>query len=910
MGTSYMSMGLTTVIGSALIGSLMAVTNLHKRNEKMRYAERLRKRSYRGYLKYVEEKIKEHVNYTENILRNEFPAFNELVNITQAPCQSDSITCLCGYPDGSITIRLGVGNIKYSLPIKSENDFALTEDVLRNEMSELISQNSCLRRIPICVDLHKGDRLSVISDKLSDLYSVVLMLISRICLSYSPEKVKVGFDLRDALFSKCFDVLKFMPHLVDLDDPETMDNMADDEYLIIFTDRAAIEKSFATAHNNINHGEVTGGAVLGVIQIVMGVNDTNKLLHITGSAAFLVESGENRKTLQLDQVSQDEFELIVRTLSRLKTYGGENDINGIPKNVPIMKTLSCRDEKELYDDMQDNILDDVDIVNFWNMDTAIYSLSIPLGVGSNQKIICLNPHEKGDGPHGLIAGMTGSGKSEMLMSLVLSLAVRYPPWYVSFFLIDYKGGGMASMMDKLPHVIGSISNLSGSDIGRAFLSIRSENERREKLFIENGVNNILKYQERYRDGKCSEPLPHIFIIIDEFAQLKLEEPDFMQDMIAMSRVGRSLGMHLILCTQKPSGSVDGQIISNSGFQIALKLQDPMDSKEVIRRPDAAYLNNPGRAILRCGNDERIETFQCAYSLSPIEIRRKKVVVKADEYGRPQEELFLRKNHTSPVTALEYLSEKLFEVSKNFGVSLRPLWLEELPKILSTDTVLALNGTLLEVPIGIWDDPANVSRGVLNLNVDEGNVLVCGMPYSGKSTLLVTFLGNYLNCSELIKRRIIIFDWGGGKLSKFKNCSDVFIYLTEGDEKEALEVLVNPNDYFAKEEGKKGTLIIIDGIGNLIEQAGFSILGPIKDMLRKSENMEIIFLVTAYGINAKEVSRSMQGYFKQVLALRQQDAYQYCEVLSKPHFKGRCDLPPGRGYVPHCGRIVEFMTAMG
>lgn len=82
------------------------------------------------------------------------------------------------------------------------------------------------------------------------------------------------------------------------------------------------------------------------------------------------------------------------------------------------------------------------------------------------------------------------------------------------------------------------------------------------------------------------------------------------------------------------------------------------------------------------------------------------------------------------------------------------------------------------------------------------------------------------------------------------------------------------------------------------------------MLRKSENMESIFLVTAYGINTKEVSRSMQGYFKQVLALRQQDAYQYCEVLSESHFKGRCDLPPGRGYVPHCGRIVEFMTAMG
>lgn len=892
-GFSYMTMGITTAIGSALIGALIAAANLRKRNEKMRYDERLRKRSYRSYLSYLEDTFREHVTYTENILRNEYPLFSELVCPGESELQD--VICLDRKPLGKITIPIGTGEKPHILPINYDDDYRLIPDTLQNEMAELIERNSILRRVPVCVSLNEGDCISVLADKMSDLFSIFIMLVARICLYYSPDKLKVGFRLKNALYGRALDSLKFMPHLFDLSDKC-------DTVLIIFTDTenelAGLKTADYSSHDPI--------------MILLGFEGGNQLLHKNGEVTYFVDEAGRRSDTTLDLISQSEFEAVLRTTCRLRDFEAETDSAGIPENVPILEMLhNCG-----------SICDD--IFKNWQADAAIYDLTIPLGIGQNHKLVFLNPHERGDGPHGLIAGMTGSGKSELLMSMILTMAVKYPPWYAAFFLIDYKGGGMAANFEKLPHVIGSISNLSGSDIGRAFLSIRSENERRERLFYENGVNNILKYQEKYRDGKCSEPLPHIFIIIDEFAQLKLEEPDFMQDMISMSRVGRSLGIHLILCTQKPSGSVDGQIISNSGFQIALKLQDPMDSKEIIRRVDAAYLNNPGRAILRCGNDERIEMFQAAYSLSPAVPPKRKIVAAADYYGRPVEPVYLDEASDS-MSSLEYLMREITEAAKKSSVRLRPLWLKELPEELSIQALYeAVNETLAQessyggeirhqcaTPIGLWDDPVTVSQGIFWLNLNDGNLLVCGQPYSGKSVLVRTLLRSVFE-----QYRIIIFDWGGGVLSEYKEyfaegnqCP--IEYFTEGDEENAqakMRELLDGNIIEQHTKGNRRTALVIDGIGSLVEQAGYGISTLIKELLRKSELLNIRMVVTAYGINAKEVNKGMQGYFRQFISLRQQDMYQYSEVLSEPHFRGRCDLCPGRGYARLEGRIVEIMIA--
>src|SRR5699024_10596730 len=132
-----------------------------------------------------------------------------------------------------------------------------------------------------------------------------------------------------------------------------------------------------------------------------------------------------------------------------------------------------------------------------------------------------------------------SGKSETLQTYILSLALNFSPYDVGLFLIDYKGGGMANLFADLPHTMGSISNLSGRQIERAMVTIKSENLRRQRIFNENVVNNINLYTTLYKNGEVSQPVPHLFIIIDEFAELKREQPEFMRELISVAQVGRS-----------------------------------------------------------------------------------------------------------------------------------------------------------------------------------------------------------------------------------------------------------------------------------------------------------------------------------------------------------------------------------
>lgn len=243
-------------------------------------------------------------------------------------------------------------------------------------------------------------------------------------------------------------------------------------------------------------------------------------------------------------------------------------------------------------------------------------MAAPLGVNAKDEIVTLNLHEKAHGPHGLVAGTTGSGKSEILQSYILSAATIFHPYEIGFVIIDFKGGGMVNQFRDLPHLIGAITNIDGNEVQRSLKSIKAELMKRQNLFAEAGVNHIDKYIELYKEKRVTVALPHLVIIVDEFAELKAEQPDFMKELISAARIGRSLGVHLILATQKPSGVVDGQIWSNSKFKLCLKVQSKEDSNEVLKTPLAAEIKEPGRAYLQVGNNEIFELFQSAYSGAP------------------------------------------------------------------------------------------------------------------------------------------------------------------------------------------------------------------------------------------------------------------------------------------------------
>ena len=192
--------------------------------------------------------------------------------------------------------------------------------------------------------------------------------------------------------------------------------------------------------------------------------------------------------------------------------------------------------------------DDLDLKKRWGESQVYKSMAAPIGVTKNE-VVYLDLHDKAHGPHGLVAGTTGSGKSELLQTYILSVATCFHPYEVAFVIIDFKGGGMVNQFKNLPHLSGAITNIDGKEIDRSLRFIKAELNKRQRFFAEANVNHIDKYIKLYKAGEVKTPLPHLVLIVDEFAELKAEQPDFMQELISAARIGRSLGVHLILATQ-------------------------------------------------------------------------------------------------------------------------------------------------------------------------------------------------------------------------------------------------------------------------------------------------------------------------------------------------------------------------
>jgi len=306
----------------------------------------------------------------------------------------------------------------------------------------------------------------------------------------------------------------------------------------------------------------------------------------------------------------------------LKTAGSESDI---PNFVPFLEMYNARHVEDI--DLQNKWFRPVDYSK--RLDDKI-PFEVPIGRTKNNELFRFNLQDQIDGPHGLAAGTTGAGKSELLQTLVAALAIEHHPYYLAFFLIDYKGGSTFSVFEKMPHTVGNVSDLDATQAERALVALKSELRYRKSVFREVNVANIneyhqifMEYQEFRRSGRPSprgiklpalmQPVPHLVIIIDEFAELKQELAHFMPEMSRIARVGRSLGVHLILATQRPSGAVSEEIRANSQFALCLRVKSVADSRDMIRASDAAYLPNEirGRAYRQRGNDP-IEQFQAAY----------------------------------------------------------------------------------------------------------------------------------------------------------------------------------------------------------------------------------------------------------------------------------------------------------
>jgi S-DNA-T family DNA segregation ATPase FtsK/SpoIIIE len=319
-----------------------------------------------------------------------------------------------------------------------------------------------------------------------------------------------------------------------------------------------------------------------------------------------------------------------------------------------------------------------------------------------------------DGPHVLIAGTTGSGKSELLRTLVVGLATECSPKHLNIVLVDFKGGGAFDVVRDLPHVVGMITDLDEVLVARALVSLRAELERRERLFRELGVSTfaqavVASQVPASRDAASPEGLARLVVVIDEFAALATDYGELMSSIIDLAARGRSLGMHLVLATQRPSGVVDQKIRANTNTRIALRVQDAFDSQDVVGTPDAAHLDRrkPGSAIVRIGGDHPLRV-QMVFT-GAVDNQEERCVIRPHRLFHETVAAIPDKPLAdgNSETELQLLVRSIMQAAAGLDSPARPLWAPPLPEHLDW---IDLGARELAAPL----PPAGVALGLADI----------------------------------------------------------------------------------------------------------------------------------------------------------------------------------------------------
>lgn len=633
--SAFMYTGIVTALGSAILGSLWAFLNIKETQKREIADEEQRFNMYGNYLIEMSDYIKDRYIQNYNAMMKLYPSSSEC----------------CAYNENSpelwnrnishsdfLFYRLGLGDVDFQMDIEIPKEkFSIVFDSLKDKPAMLYENFKTLKNVPVGVNFAEHNIYGLAGGrKKNGVYDIVNNIILQISATTSYTDVKIAFCFNKKKYSNTsqWDYIKWLPHIWSenrkmryfaTDEQEKADVFFELSNII----RQRAEKNSSLSEKKLFHphyflflsdismldGELISkyvfdtGRNLGLTTFIM----TDFYQNLPNACENIIQNDDNfcgsynvldsyNKVLNItfDKVIPDELMSFAKRLSGITVRENEDDTS----------IASSLDFFEMYNAES---FEDFHIAEQWRKNRTYNTMRALIGKKAGGADCYLDIHEKYHGPHGLVAGTTGSGKSELIQTFMLSLAINYSPDDIAFFVIDFKGGGMANLFSDLPHMAGQISNLSGNQIGRAMISIKSENLRRQKIFSEYGVNNINNYTRLYKSGEAALPIPHLIIVIDEFAELKKEEPDFMRELISVAQVGRSLGVHLILATQKPSGTVDDNIWSNAKFRLCLRVQDRQDSNDMLHKPDAAYITQAGRCYLQVGNDEIYELFQSGWS---------------------------------------------------------------------------------------------------------------------------------------------------------------------------------------------------------------------------------------------------------------------------------------------------------
>lgn len=829
MGRSPLML-LATVIAS-LVTVIFTVVNYQTKKKDRIIANKQREEDYQTYLIKTTAKL-------ARIHRQEMKVLNY-----QQPSPKDLLAKIQDYDSrlyermvnnkDFLEVSLGTGQMPSHVTIttdytdRDDDDWAL-------HVKSLVEKYSAQDNVPVPLDL-KRQSLGLIGNY-ENLKTTVSNLYLQLAFFHSYRDVNFISLVPEKSYKSDWHHWRFLPHfkLADINtrgiihDAKSRDMVLSNFYQILSSRKQNLEASgrekptflphyvFTVfddsylAGHGLNEYLAEDLSELGVT--VIWCREDRKLLPETMTALVEIKN-ENLgiliqdKHVHLDKLykpypnleEEEDFEVLLRYLTGLEHM--EVEKNAIPERLSLL------------DQYMVETVEDLDIQKRWQEANPSKSIASVIGWKGKEELAYWDLDEQVHGPHAIVGGTSGSGKSEFLTTYLLGLAINFSPEDIGMLIIDWKGGGIADTLAALPHFMGSITNLDGAGTARALASINAELKKRQRVFREYGVQNIAGYTKLYREGKTNpqeernypnKPLPHLMLVSDEFAELKENVPEFLDELTSVARIGRSLGVHLILATQKPDGVVNDQIDANSKSKVALKMSDEANSKALIKTGDAAHITNAGRGYLRVGESEVYELFQSGYAgvdynphgnAQEVKDERIYAILPSGQHQLiydPREEVVdqsgFKEELPSQLKATIQEINQIFKTS-NYQKPDKP-WLPNLEENIVTEPIKEKNKRELSIPLGLLDIPSLQEQRVYHFNLEEtSHTVIFSSPGFGKSTVLQTLVMNLARQNTPEQVQFNLLDFGTNGLLPLKELPHVADIVTLEENEKLQKMLV-------------------------------------------------------------------------------------------------------------------------
>lgn len=826
-----------------------------------------------------------------------------------------------------LQIAVGSGDLEPACRLICQPEPQIGEvPVLYRNMEEKVQKMPRLENVPVTLDLRRNKLVGIVGKKREGVLRQALgMLVELATLhNYEDLRLAVIYNEKEMEFWR---FASWIPHLWREDD--SMRYLANDAGEIKFLSQKLLEVLHQRSSQHSADGEqptpwyviVDADQRLGQRAEVI-----RELYQAKGDVGMtLIELCESEKLLPRNCDAILDVDHMQLSLRRENTVQEQmlksmldfrQDAEALFRNLSHIRLQNAEQKQKLetnlsfLDMLRVGNTEQLNIRRRWKESDPVHSLAVPLGQDGDGFPVMLDIHQKAHGPHGLVAGMTGSGKSELLISYILAMAVNFRPDEVSFILIDFKGGGMADVFRGLPHLAGSITNLDGNELRRSFLAIESELEHRQQIFqqttreLQLNAVDIYKYQELYRQGRVAQPMPHLIIVSDEFAELRHQQGDFMEQLIRIARIGRSLGVHLILATQKPDGVVDEQIRSNTRYRICLKVQDKQDSQAVLERPDAAALTAAGRFYLKVGMNEIFELGQSGYTGTPYlpkaqyEPPRDDTVSLLDEQGR----VILAAapavhTQTPDLKQITAVLQKISQAAQDEKLEQHFIWAKPLEVVHRTVSSEAA-AEEMQVQVGSYDDLYNREHKSLRVSLgSSGGAVVYGMSGSGKSEFVSRVLMECMQAYSPKQIQFYLADADSGTLQAFENAGHTAYLAMPGEYSQYEEMLEKVNAqieerrrllqpfggdrarYLASGQEMPLVLCVVHGSSGFFSgRNSDTLIEKLRDICRNGPKYGVCVLITA--ADSRSIHYSLSTLFRQVYVLKMANDDEYDNLLGR------------------------------